>query len=125
MDLRLAMMEEDLTNVGFKALKNAADVEAQLKKPGKQLLVINSVCGCAAGNARPGVKQAIQDVHLITVFAGVDKEATEKIREYIPYPPSSPSFAVLEDGKCVHFYPRENIEGNSVENIAADVKSML
>lgn len=120
----VAPMREDLTSVGFNEFKTAEEVDNHLSDhKGTTLLVINSVCGCAAGTARPGVKWAVQqsdkkpDV-LATVFAGVDKEAVEKAREYtLPYPPSSPSIALFKDGELAHFVERHHIEGRSAEMI--------
>jgi len=121
-------MREDLTSVGFVELKTEADVDQVLaKKEGTVLLMINSVCGCAAGNARPAVKLATafdKKVDLFaTVFAGQDIEATAKAREYmLPYPPSSPSIAVFQNGSLVHFIERHHIEGRPAEMIAANIK---
>jgi putative YphP/YqiW family bacilliredoxin len=120
----VAPMRSDLTVAGFKELKTAADVDSELKEQkGTTLLVINSVCGCAAGAARPGIKWALQNSpkkpdHLATVFAGVDKEAVTKAREYtLPYPPSSPSIALFKDGELVHFVERHHIEGRNAQMI--------
>lgn len=117
-------MRAELTGIGFEELKSAAEVESHLKdKKGTTLLVINSVCGCAAGTARPGVALAIEKsskkpANLATVFAGVDQEATAKAREYtLPYPPSSPSIALFKDGELVHFVERHHIEGRSAQMI--------
>lgn len=122
----VAPMREDLTTVGFLELKTADEVEKHLdKQKGTSLVVINSVCGCAAGSARPGVKAAVENSskkpdHLVTVFAGVDKEAVAKAREYTaPYPPSSPSIALFKDGELVHFVERHHIEGRPAEMIAS------
>jgi putative YphP/YqiW family bacilliredoxin len=120
----VAPMRNDLTSVGFTELKTAEDVEKQLADDkGTTLLVINSVCGCAAGAARPGIKWALQNsakrpAHLTTVFAGVDKEAVAKAREFtLPYPPSSPSIALFKDGELVHFVERHHIEGRNAQMI--------
>ncbi|MBL7843395.1 MAG: BrxA/BrxB family bacilliredoxin [Cyclobacteriaceae bacterium] len=120
----VAPMRADLTTAGFTELKTAADVDNHLKDhKGTTLLVINSVCGCAAGAARPGVRWAIEQStkkpdHLATVFAGVDKEAVAKAREYtLPYPPSSPSIALFKDGELVHFVERHHIEGRNAQMI--------
>lgn len=117
-------MRAELTNVGFDELKSAEAVDSHLKeKQGTTLLVINSVCGCAAGTARPGVTMALEKSakkpnYLTTVFAGVDQEATAKAREYtLPFPPSSPSIALFKDGELVHFVERHHIEGRSAELI--------
>ena len=117
-------MRAELSNICFDELKTAVDVENHLKeKKGTTLLVINSVCGCAAGTARPGVAMALHNsekkpVNLATVFAGVDQEATTKAREFtLPYPPSSPSIALFKDGELVHFVERHHIEGRPAEII--------
>jgi len=121
----VAPMRTDLTSAGFKELKTSDDVESVLEsEKGTVLLVINSVCGCAAGTARPGIKLALQRSSnkpelLTTVFAGVDKDAVAKAREYtLPYPPSSPAIALFKDGELVHFVERHHIEGRSAEMIA-------
>tara|TARA_B100000927_G_C16435562_1_gene457459 strand:- start:129 stop:542 length:414 start_codon:yes stop_codon:yes gene_type:complete len=117
-------MKEDLTAVGFNELLNADTVdEAIQNNKGTLLLVVNSVCGCAAGNMRPGVKLSLKGEctpdQLATVFAGVDGEAVAQARKYfLPYPPSSPSIALFKDGKLVHFLERHHIEGGTAEMIA-------
>jgi len=116
-------MREDLTNVGFEELHTVEAVEAAMAKEGTTLVVVNSVCGCAAANARPGARQSLQNAkrpdHLVTVFAGVDKEATDKAREFmVPFPPSSPCMALFKDGKLVHMLERHHIEGRPAELIA-------
>ncbi len=119
----VAPMRSDLTAVGFSELKTPADVESSLKEQGTTLMVINSVCGCAAGAARPGIKWALQNSskkpsHLTTVFAGVDKEAVARAREFtLPYPPSSPAIALFKDGELVHFVERHHIEGRNAQMI--------
>jgi putative YphP/YqiW family bacilliredoxin len=120
----VAPMRTDLTSAGFAELKSSEEVDSYLKdKKGTTLLVINSVCGCAAGAARPGVKWALKTSakkpdNLATVFAGVDKEAVSKAREYtLPYPPSSPSIALFKDGELVHFVERHHIEGRNAQMI--------
>ncbi|MBZ0245734.1 MAG: BrxA/BrxB family bacilliredoxin [Cyclobacteriaceae bacterium] len=120
----VAPMRSDLTTIGFKELKTAEEVDAELKdQKGTTLLVINSVCGCAAGAARPGVKWAVQNSdkkpdHLTTVFAGADLEAVAKARQYtMPYPPSSPAIALFKDGDLVHFIERHHIEGRNAQMI--------
>jgi putative YphP/YqiW family bacilliredoxin len=120
----VAPMRTDLTSAGFKELKTSSEVESELKdQKGTTLLVINSVCGCAAGAARPGIKWALQNTDkkptsLTTVFAGVDKEAVAKAREYtLPYPPSSPAIALFKDGELVHFVERHHIEGRNAQMI--------
>jgi putative YphP/YqiW family bacilliredoxin len=120
----VAPMRTDLTSAGFKELRTAEEVESELTDhKGTTLLVINSVCGCAAGAARPGIKWALQNSgkrpdSLATVFAGVDKEAVSKAREFtLPYPPSSPSIALFKDGELVHFVERHHIEGRNAQMI--------
>ena len=120
----VAPMRSDLTIAGFKELKNVQEVEEELEnQKGTTLLVVNSVCGCAAGAARPGIKLALQHAtkkpdHLTTVFAGVDMEAVARAREYtLPYPPSSPSIALFKDGELVHFIERHHIEGRNAQMI--------
>jgi len=120
-------MRDDLTRIGIKELRTPEEVEENLPTAsGTALVVVNSVCGCAAGQCRPGVAEALKhDVvpdHLFTVFAGQDKEATAKAREYfLPYPPSSPSIALMKDGELVHFIERHQIENRSADDIAADL----
>jgi putative YphP/YqiW family bacilliredoxin len=121
-------MRLDLTSAGFKELKTAEEVDQTIpNQKGTLLLVMNSVCGCAAGAARPGVKLALNDGKkpemLTTVFAGQDLEATSQARKYtLPYPPSSPAIALFKDGKLVHFLERHHIEGRSAEMIAENLK---
>ncbi len=121
----VAPMRADLTVAGFQELKTSTEVEEFMKnQKGTALVVINSVCGCAAGAARPGVKLALasegkKPSQLVTVFAGVDAEAVAKVREYtLPYPPSSPAIAVFRDGELVHFIERHHIEGRNAQMIA-------
>ncbi|MBM6997566.1 hypothetical protein D3C76_160920 [compost metagenome] len=122
-------MRDELTVLGVQELRLPDEVEEKLPNAkGTTLVVVNSVCGCAAGQCRPGVAKALQhDLtpdHLFTVFAGQDKEATAKAREYFaPYPPSSPSIALMKDGELVHFIERHQIEDRSAEEIAADLTS--
>lgn len=118
-------MRHELVEAGFNELRSANEVDEALnKKEGSVLVVVNSVCGCAAGTARPGVKLAIEKANkkpdsLTTVFAGNDAEATAQARKYFaPYPPSSPAMALFKDGKLVHFIERHHIEGRSAEMIA-------
>jgi putative YphP/YqiW family bacilliredoxin len=123
-----APMSADLTNFGFKGLSTADEVvDIMEEKEGTTLVVVNSVCGCAAAMARPGAKLAVQGAkkpdRMVTVFAGVDQAATAKAREYmLPYPPSSPSIALFKEGKLVHFLERHHIEGRSAEIIAENLK---
>ena len=119
-------MQAELENAGFKSLHTAQEVEAALKKEGTTLVVVNSVCGCAAGTARPGAVVSLQydktPTNLVTVFAGVDSEATAKAREnMIPFPPSSPAIALFKDGVLVHMLERHHIEGRPAEVIASNL----
>ena len=125
-----APMRADLTSAGFEELQTPESVDQAIKdSKGTVLLMINSVCGCAAGTARPGVKLSIErsdskPQKLVTVFAGQDTEATQQARKYtLPYPPSSPSIALFKDGKLVHFVERHHIEGRSAEMIAENLQS--
>lgn len=128
----VAPMRLELTNAGFEEFKTAEDVDNHLKDhKGTSLIVINSVCGCAAGTARPGVRLAVQSSPkapevLATVFAGVDQAAVAKVREYsAPYPPSSPAIALFKDGELVHFVERHHIEGRSAEMIANHLRGVF
>jgi len=124
-------MREELTTIGFKEIKTADEVDKIMSKnEGTTFLVVNSVCGCAAGNARPGVRMALNNQKLpdrmITVFAGQDAEATTQARSYLTgYPPSSPSMALFRDGQLVHMIPRHEIEGRMPEQIAAELKNVF
>ncbi len=126
----VAPIREDLTRVGFTELRTSADVDAALpNNAGTTLVVVNSVCGCSARMARPAVRHALEESatkpdHLATVFAGQDAEATERARSYFTgYPPSSPSIALLKDGKLVYFMERWQIESRDANAIAADLKA--
>jgi putative YphP/YqiW family bacilliredoxin len=122
-------MREELATIGFQELTSAADVDGFMPAGGTALVVINSVCGCAAGMARPGVRQAleiegIKPAHLGTVFAGQDVEATARVRALMPdIPPSSPSMALFKDGEVVYFLPRHRIEGRGLDDVAQDLQS--
>ena len=121
-------MREDLTKVGFTELFNADDVNNTLSKPGTTLVVVNSVCGCAAANARPAAAMSIQNDkkpdQIVTVFAGVDKEAVDAARAHmIPFPPSSPCMALFKDGELVHMLERHHIEGRPADMIADNLKN--
>ena len=123
-------MREELTRLGIKETRTAQDVENVLgARKGTVLVVVNSVCGCAAGNARPAIAQALQSSgvlpdEMITVFAGNDKEATQVARSYVAgYRPSSPSIALLRDGEVVKMLERHNIEGRDAQTIAGELKS--
>lgn len=117
-------MKEELTENGFKELLRPEEVEAQLKEKGTTLVMINSVCGCSAGTARPGVLMAVANTdkkpdHLTTAFAGYDIDAVQTLRQHLlPYPPSSPAIALFKDGELVHFIERHQIEGRSAQMIA-------
>ena len=122
-------MKEELTEKGFQELLTSEDVEKTLQEEGTSLVFINSVCGCSAGTARPGVLMAVRDSskkpeRLTTSFAGFDIEAVKNIRQHLlPYPPSSPSIALFKNGKLVHFIERHNIEGRSAQMIASNLKA--
>lgn len=122
-------MRKELTDHGFEELKSADEVDKTIPgSKGTLLLMLNSVCGCAAGAARPGVINSLSNskkpVKLVTVFAGQDLEATSQARKYtLPFPPSSPSIGLFKDGKLVHFLERHNIEGHSAEMIAENLKA--
>jgi|TARA_B100001173_G_scaffold268528_1_gene244934 putative YphP/YqiW family bacilliredoxin len=120
-------MRDQLAQVGFDELYSADAVDAALSQPGTTLVVVNSVCGCAAANARPGVIQSLKNdkrpAQSVTVFAGVDKEAVNKVREHmVPFPPSSPCMALFKDGELVHMLERHHIEGRPAELIAENLK---
>ncbi|RIV17811.1 BrxA/BrxB family bacilliredoxin [Fibrisoma montanum] len=128
----LVPMREDLTSVGFQELTTPDEVvETMESTKGTMLVVVNSVCGCAAGAARPGVKAALANSQvkpdkLVTVFAGADLDATAKMREFLlPYPPSSPSIGIFKDGELVHFIERHHIEGRSAQMIAQHLEMAL
>lgn len=125
-------MREELTDLGVKELKTPEEVDEVLpNNKGTMLLVINSVCGCAAGNARPGLGLALQQSevkpdHMYTVFAGQDKEATARAREYFSeYPPSSPAFAYFVDNEIKAMIPRHRIEGRTKDEVANDLKMVF
>ncbi len=120
-------MREDLTKAGFSELHTANEVDELLKKEGTTLLVVNSVCGCAAANARPGANMSLDNNkkpdHIVTVFAGVDKEAVDAARAHmVPFPPSSPAMALFKDGELVHMLERHHIEGRPAQLIAENLK---
>ena len=121
-------MKAELTDLGFQDLLTSDDVNNVLKKKGTTLIVVNSVCGCAAANARPAVKMSLSNSltpdNLATVFAGVDREATDTARSnMVPFPPSSPSIALFKDGELIHMIERHHIEGRSAEMIADNLIS--
>ncbi|SMO70957.1 putative bacilliredoxin, YphP/YqiW family [Melghirimyces algeriensis] len=131
MQMMVQPMRDELTRLGFEELLTPEDVVQALEGKGSKgtaLVVVNSVCGCAAGLARPAVAHSLQNEkkpdHLFTVFAGQEKEATAKAREYFEgYPPSSPSFALMKDGKIVHMVQRHEIEDRTLEEISANLTS--
>jgi len=120
-------MKEELTDNGFNEMKTPQEVDDQLNQPGTTLVMINSVCGCSAGSARPGVLMAVTNSskrpdHLTTSFAGYDIDAVKKLREHLmPYPPSSPAIALFKDGQLVHFIERHQIEGRPAQMIASNL----
>ena len=122
-------MKEELTDNGFNEMKTPQEVDDQLNQPGTTLVMINSVCGCSAGSARPGVLIAVTNSskrpdHLTTSFAGYDIDAVKKLREHLmPYPPSSPAIALFKDGQLVHFIERHQIEGRPAQMIAHNLIS--
>ena len=123
----VAPMKTDLTAVGFEELLTAEDVDGALNAEGTTLVVLNSVCGCAAGSMRPAVKLAVQHNKvpgkLTTAFAGVDRDAVDRARKFmLPYPPSSPSIALFKNGKLVHMIERHHIEGRTAERIAENLQ---
>jgi putative YphP/YqiW family bacilliredoxin len=120
-------MREDLTNIGFTELYTENDVSEALKKEGTTLIIVNSICGCAAANARPGARISLQNSktpdHLVTVFAGVDREAVDAARTHmIPFPASSPSMGLFKNGELVHMLERHHIEGRHADMIAENLK---
>src|SRR4051794_32768709 len=127
-ELMCIPMREELTRLGVEELKTADAVDEALKNPGTALVVVNSICGCAAGRMRPAVRMALQNAtkpaKVVSVFAGQDLEATERARSYFTgYPPSSPSIGILQDGKLVYMMERRQIESRDANAIAADLKA--
>jgi len=125
-EMMVIPMREELTRVGIQETRTAAEVDAALARPGTTLLVVNSICGCAAGKMRPGVRLALQNSTVpdqaITVFAGQDREATERARSYFAgNPPTSPAVAILRDGKLVYLMQRSAIETNTAQAIAGEL----
>jgi len=128
-EIMVIAMREELTRLGVEELRSAAEVDRFVQKePGTTMVVVNSICGCAAGRMRPAVRLALQHPtrpdNIVSVFAGQDKEATERARSYFSgYPPSSPSVAILRDGKLVYMLPRHQIETRDASAIAVDLKA--
>lgn len=123
-------MRDELTRIGAEELMTPEAVDTWVGDTESGLLVVNSICGCAAGMARPGVALAMaspnKPLRLATVFAGQDKDATARAREHFgDIPPSSPSVALFKDGKCVDFLPRQNIEGRSADDVRSDLEAMF
>ena len=121
-------MRKELTDAGFKELLNSEDVKAIIAKNETTLIIVNSVCGCAAANARPGAIESLNNskspANIATVFAGVDKEATDAARGYmIPFPPSSPCIALFKNGELAHMLERHHIEGRPAELISENLKN--
>lgn len=121
-------MKDELVKAGFEDLNDVSKVDEALSRKGSTLLVVNSVCGCAAGSARPGVILSLDQEkipnHLVTVFAGFDSEATQQARDFLkPFPPSSPAIGLFKDGELVHMLERHHIEGHSAEMIADNLRS--
>jgi putative YphP/YqiW family bacilliredoxin len=127
-EVMLIPMREELTKAGVQELRTAEDVDRAVSAPGTTMIIVNSVCGCAAGRMRPAVRMALQHSgkpdHVYSVFAGQDKEATERARSYFTgYPPSSPSIGILRDGKLIYMMQRSQIETREAPAIAADLAS--
>jgi putative YphP/YqiW family bacilliredoxin len=127
-EIMVVPMREELTRLGVQELRTAAEVDQVLPSPGTTMVVVNSICGCAAGRMRPAVRMALQNVakpaKMVTVFAGQDREATDRARSYFTgYPPSSPSIGILRDGKLVYMMERRQIESRDAQAIAADLKA--
>ncbi len=126
-EIMVAPMREELVRAGIQETRTAEEVDAALSQPGTTLVVVNSICGCAAGKARPGIRLALansanQPDHKITVFAGQDREATERVRSYFEgNPPSSPAVAILRDGKLVYLMQRYVIEQSTAQEIASEL----
>jgi putative YphP/YqiW family bacilliredoxin len=123
----VAPMRDELLQTGFEEINTPDKVDSALSMPGTTLVVLNSVCGCAAGSMRPGVRLAVQGEKLpsrmFTAFAGVDREAVERVRKYmLPYPPSSPSIGLFKDGLLVHMIERHHIEGRTPQMIAENLR---
>jgi putative YphP/YqiW family bacilliredoxin len=125
-ELMVLPMREELTRLGIEELRTAEEVDQVLKQPGTTMVVVNSICGCAAGRMRPAVRMAMQHAtrpdKIVTVFAGQDRDATERARTYFEgCPPSSPSIGILRDGKLAHMMQRSDIENREAEDIAAEL----
>ena len=126
-EIMVIPMREELTRAGIKEARTEAEVDAAVKQPGTTMVVVNSICGCAAGKMRPGVRLALQGSikpdNLVTVFAGQDREATEKARSYFGgNPPTSPAIAILRDGELVYLMQRYAIEANTAQAIGGELQ---
>jgi putative YphP/YqiW family bacilliredoxin len=130
-EIMVVPMREELTRLGIEELRTVEEVDRALQnRPGTTMVVVNSICGCAAGRMRPAVRMALQNSirpdHAYSVFAGQETEATDRARSYFTgYPPSSPSIAILRDGELVYMMPRRDIESREAPAIAADLKAAL
>ena len=129
-EIMVIPMREELTRLGIEELRTPEAVDRALKAPGTTMVIVNSICGCAAGRMRPAVRLALQNAahpdKSFTVFAGQDSEATERARSYfVGQPPSSPSIAIMRDGQLVYMMPRRDIESREAPAIAADLKAAL
>jgi bacilliredoxin len=129
-EIMIIPMREELTRLGIKEARTAEEVDRAVAQPGTTMIVVNSVCGCAAGRMRPAVRVALQNgerpTHAITVFAGQDKEATEQARAYFPgYAPSSPSIGLLRDGQLVYMMQRSDIEHREATDIASELRRVF
>jgi putative YphP/YqiW family bacilliredoxin len=127
-EIMVVPMREELTRLGIEEARTAAEVDQAVAKSGTTMLVVNSICGCAAGRMRPAIRQALEHVtkpdQSVTVFAGQDREATERARSYFTgYPPSSPSIGILRDGKLVYMMQRGDIETREAAEIAANLRA--
>jgi putative YphP/YqiW family bacilliredoxin len=127
-EIMIIPMREELTRLGIREVRSAAAVDEAVKRSGTTMVVVNSVCGCAAGRMRPAVRMAMEHAtrpdHAVTVFAGQDQEATERARSYFTgYPPSSPSIALLRDGRIVHMMQRSDIEHREAVDIAGELRA--
>jgi len=127
-EIMVLPMREELTRLGIEELRTPDAVDAAVKQPGTAMVVVNSICGCAAGRMRPAVRIALQNAarpeKMFTVFAGQDLDATERARSYFTgYPPSSPSIAILRDGQLLYMMQRRDIEGSDASTIAAELKA--
>jgi putative YphP/YqiW family bacilliredoxin len=129
-EIMIVPMREELTRAGVKEARTAEEVDSAIAQLGTTMIIVNSVCGCAAGRMRPAVRAALQHStrpnQLVTVFAGQDKEATDRARSYFTgYPPSSPSIGILRDGELVHMMQRSDIEHREAADIAGELKSVF